>query len=136
VQRRHFAVVPPALRASLSPEAQRALVDSPYPRGFLAGSWANTFRSAYAISPEGGMTLTGSVDQRWSRGPGGPGSRTYIGAATGYTALDLPGFSRHVVAGRLAGGISDRNATTALEIGGTWHGATIRNQGCSLAWAA
>jgi WD40-like Beta Propeller Repeat len=99
--------------------ARRALVDSTYPRVFVSASWANTYRSAYAISPEGGVTLAGSVNQRWGRGVSSAPSRTYVGATTGYTSLDLPGFARHVVAVRLAGGIADRNATTALEVGGT-----------------
>lgn len=119
VQARHFAVAPPELRASLPPAAQRALADSTYPRAFVSGTWGNTYRSAYAISPEGGVTLTGSVDQRWGRGSSAASTRTYIGAATGYKSLDLPGFARHVVALRVAGGIADREATTALEVGGT-----------------
>lgn len=118
IQARHFAVDPPALRASLPPAAQRALGDSTYPRAFVSGTWANTYRSAYAISPEGGVMLTGSVDQRWGRGATAAASRTYVGAATGYKSLDLPGFARHVAALRVAGGLADRNATSTLEVGG------------------
>lgn len=99
--------------------ARRTLTDSTYPRAFVSGSWSNTYRSAYAISPEGGVTLAGRVDQRWGRGATSAPSRTYEGAVSGYKSLDLPGFARHVVAARLAGGIADRNATTALEVGGT-----------------
>jgi hypothetical protein len=100
-------------------QVRRALADSTYPRAFISGSWGNTYRSAYAISPEGGVTLAGRVDQRWSRGASSAPSRTYIGAATGYRSLDLPGFARHVVALRVAGGLADREAATALEVGGT-----------------
>jgi hypothetical protein len=112
VQARHFAALPP-------PAPPRVPADSTYPRAFISGSWGNTYRSAYAISPEGGVTLTGSVDQRWGRGASAAPTRTYIGAATGYKSLDFPGFSRHVIALRLAGGIADDEATTALEVGGT-----------------
>jgi WD40 repeat protein len=119
VQRRHFAVVPPAFRAALSPATQRALTDSAYPHAFISGSWSNAYRTAYGISPEEGVTLTASVDQRWGRGATAAASRTYVGAATGYKSLDLPGFARHVAAVRVAGGLADRNATSTLEVGGT-----------------
>jgi hypothetical protein len=118
VQRRHFAVVPPAFRSTLSPAAQRALTDSTYPRAFVGGSWANTYRTAYGISPEEGITLNGRVEQRWGRGASASASRTYVGAVTGYKSLDLPGFARHVLAVRAAGGLADRNATSTLEVGG------------------
>jgi hypothetical protein len=119
VQRRHFAVDPPEFRDGLSPAVQNALTDSTYPRAFVSASWANTYRTAYSISPEEGITLEGSVDQRWGRGVSGTASRTYVGAAAGYKSLDLPGFARHVVALRVAGGLSDRNSATTLEVGGT-----------------
>jgi hypothetical protein len=112
VQARHFVALP-------SPAPSLVPADSTYPRAFVSGTWGNTYRSAYAISPEGGVTLTGSVEQRWGRGISAAPTRTYIGAATGYKSLDLPGFARHVVALRVAGGLADREATTALEVGGT-----------------
>jgi hypothetical protein len=118
VQRRHFAVVPAELRPNLPAELQAALRDSTYPRAFLSGSWGNAYRTAYGISPEDGLTLNGSIDQRWGRGASASASRTYIGAVTGYKSLDLPGFARHVLALRVAGGLADRNATTTLEVGG------------------
>ncbi|MFN2567027.1 MAG: hypothetical protein ABR499_18675 [Gemmatimonadaceae bacterium] len=119
VQTRRFAVVPPDLRAALAPDVQRALDDSSYTRAFVSGSWGNAYRSAYSISPEDGLTVSASVDQRWARVLGGATTRTYVGAATAYKSLDLPGFARHVVAVRVAGGLADRDATTALEVGGT-----------------
>jgi hypothetical protein len=124
VQRRHFAVVPSERRATLPPDVQAALTDSTYPRAFVSGSWSNAYRTAFGISPEEGITLAGSVDQRWGRGATASASRTYIGAVTGYKSLDLPGFARHVVALRVAGGLADRNATGTLEVGGVT-GATL-----------
>jgi hypothetical protein len=119
VQRRHFAVDPPEFRASLTPPSQAALADSTYPRAFVSASWANTYRTAYGISLEDGVALNGTIDQRWGRGTSSAASRTYLGAAAGYKSLDLPGFARHVVAMRVAGGLADRNSTTTLEVGGT-----------------
>jgi hypothetical protein len=113
-----FAVDPPDARASLRPELQQALADSAYPRVFVSGSWGNPRQSAYAVSPEDGVTLAATVDQRWAGGTSGVPTRRYVGVTTGYKSLDLPGFARHVVAARLAGGIADRQATDALEVGG------------------
>lgn len=119
VQRRHFAVDPPELRAALTPASQAALTDSTYPRAFVSASWTNAYRTAYGISLEEGIVLNGTIDQRWGRGASAGASRTYIGAASGYKSLDLPGFARHVLALRVAGGLADRNSTTTLEVGGT-----------------
>jgi len=116
---RHFMTVPAGLRAALPPAAQRAIADSSFPRVFVTASWSNAYASAYAISPEGGVRLGATIDNRWARLRGGPSTRTYIGTAVGYHALDLPGFSRHVLAARVAGGLTDRNTTTSLEVGGT-----------------
>jgi hypothetical protein len=118
VQTRDFAVAPPELRAGLRDDVQRALADSTYPRVFASASWGNAYRSAYGISPEEGVTLAGSIDQRWRRGVSGRPSRTYVANATAYKSLDLPGFARHVLAARLAGGLVDRGATNTLEVGG------------------
>jgi hypothetical protein len=119
VQRRHFAVDPPEFRAALTPASQAALTDSTYPRAFISASWSNAYRTAYGISLEEGIALNGSIDQRWGRGASAAASRTYVGAAAGYKSLDLPGFARHVVAVRVAGGVADRNSTTTLDVGGT-----------------
>jgi hypothetical protein len=119
IQRRHFAVDPPEFRAALTPASQAALTDSTYPRAFVSASWSNAFRTAYGISLEEGVALNGSIDQRWGRGASSAASRTYVGAAAGYKSLDLPGFARHVLAVRIAGGLADRNSTTTLEVGGT-----------------
>jgi hypothetical protein len=119
VQARHFVTLPAELRAALPPAAQRTLSDSTFPRAFVTASWSNAAASAYAISPEIGVTLGATIEQRWARVQGGPSTRTYVAAVTGYRALDLPGFARHVVAARAAGGLADRSATTSLEVGGT-----------------
>jgi WD40-like Beta Propeller Repeat len=118
VQRRHFAIDPPEFRSALTPASQAALTDSTYPRAFIGASWTNAYRTAYGISPEEGIALEGSIDQRWGRGASSAASRTYMGSAAAYKSLDLPGFARHVVALRAAGGLADRNSTTTLEVGG------------------
>ena len=49
----------------------------------------------------------------------GTRSTSAVGTAAAFKSLDLPGFAHHVVALRAAGGLADRRAGTALEVGGT-----------------
>ncbi|MBV9880070.1 MAG: PD40 domain-containing protein [Gemmatirosa sp.] len=89
-----------------------------FPGVFVSGSWVNTRRPVRSISPEDGVSLSGSMQQRWQNGTLGPQSRRAIGAARVYKSLDLPGFAHHVVALRVAGGVADAKTATELEAGG------------------
>lgn len=115
-ERRLFATTPDSLLERINPAFTG---DTAYPRLFVSGAFGNAYRTGYGISPENGIGLTGTVLQRWAHGTSGPATRTYLGVATGYRALPLPGFANHVIATRLAGGWSDSHATRALEVGGT-----------------
>ncbi|MEO7103860.1 MAG: hypothetical protein ABI311_10820, partial [Gemmatimonadaceae bacterium] len=69
------------------------------------------------ISPEDGVTLTGSIRQRWEESSGASGrSGVMIGSA--YKSLDLPGFAHHVIAVRAAIGGADRRSPSEFEVGG------------------
>jgi hypothetical protein len=89
-----------------------------FPAVFASASWLNTRRPIRSISPEDGVALGGSVQQRWQDGRYGPQSRRAIGVARVYKSLDLPGFAHHVLALRVAGGATDERATTELSVGG------------------
>jgi hypothetical protein len=115
-ERRRFATSPDSLLPRINPAATG---DTAYPRLFVSAGWGNAYRTGYGISPENGVGLTGSVLQRWGHGTSGVATRTYLGVATGYRGLALPGFANHVLAARVAGGWSDAHATRALEVGGT-----------------
>lgn len=89
-----------------------------YPSVFLSAFFANARRPSRAVSLEDGISVTGTLRQRWLRDVGTQVTRTGIGAFRGYRSLDLPGFAHHVVALRGAVGASDRRGTSELSVGG------------------
>ena len=77
-------------------------------------------RPALSISQEDGVSLAFTVRERWRADEAsGTLSTSAVGTAAGFKSLDLPGFAHHVLALRLAGGITDRRSGTSLEVGGT-----------------
>jgi len=88
-----------------------------YPTLVAAAVFSNTQRPTLSISPEDGVTVTGSIRQRWEESSGASGrSAVMIGSA--YKSLDLPGFAHHVIAVRAAVGAADRRSPSEYEIGG------------------
>jgi hypothetical protein len=121
-ERRTFATDPASLYAQLDPSFQREYT---FPRAFVGAVWTNTQRPPLSISPEDGVTFATTVRERLrTDAPSSTASASVVGTAQGYKSLDLPGFAHHVLALRLAGGVSDRRAATALEVGGT-NGNTV-----------
>lgn len=98
-------------REALAPDSVRARVG--FPRltdrvaAVLSGGWSNTQRPSLAISPEDGVSLAASARRRWLVRGGSSRSLRLTGSASGYKALDLPGFAHHVLALRVAGGWTD-----------------------------
>ncbi len=88
-----------------------------YPTLVAAAVFSNTQRPTLSISPEDGVTVTGSVRQRWEESSGASGrSAVMIGSA--YKSLELPGFAHHVIAMRAAIGAADRRSPSEYEVGG------------------
>ena len=91
-----------------------------FPGAFISAQWSSTQRPALSISSEDGVSL--GVTGRF-RGESSAFSSTLsssvVGAVSGYKSLDLPGFAHHVVALRVAGGLSDRRSASSFTIGGT-----------------
>jgi hypothetical protein len=117
VERRDFLTDPAAFREQLDTVFQRAYT---FPRLQLGAVFSNLQRPALSISPEDGVSRATTVRERWRTDRArGTRSTSAVGIAAAYKSLDLPGFAHHVVALRAAGGIADRRAGTALEVGGT-----------------
>jgi hypothetical protein len=111
-----WATDPGPLREALQP-AFREL--SSYPSVRVAAGFGNTRRPALSISPEDGVSLSGSLRQRWLDGDVRPFTRSATGVAAAYRSLPwLPGFAHHVLAARVAGGWADDAATSEFEVGG------------------
>ena len=88
-----------------------------YPTAVAAAVFSNTQSPTLAISPEDGISITGSVRQRWEASVGAAGrSAVAIGAA--YKSFDLPGFAHHVLAVRGAVGAADGRSPSEYSIGG------------------
>ena len=89
-----------------------------YAAAVVSAGWNNAQRPSLSISPEDGMSLSGSARRRWRR-DGGEGTNTLVGAVRGYKSLNLPGFSHHALAARIAGGYMSENSTSEFGVGGT-----------------
>jgi hypothetical protein len=111
-----------AHRSTLPALVDRAdsLLGRAFPSVVLGGAWSNARRPLRSISPEDGVALSFSTQQRWQDGAGtGRGvSRRAIGVGRAYKSLDLPGFAHHVLALRVAGGAADARTTTEFTAGG------------------
>jgi hypothetical protein len=117
VERRDFRTDPGELLARVDTLYRRAFT---FPRLFLGATYGNVQRPALSISQEDGVLLATTVRERWRTDrTRGTRSTSVVGTVSAFKSLDLPGFAHHVLALRAAGGIADRRAGTALEVGGT-----------------
>jgi hypothetical protein len=121
-ERRSFATDPEPLLVQLDTTFGRSY---DFPRAFIGATWSNLQRPELSISPEDGVAIGATLRERVRADrPGTTASTSLVASASGYKSLDLPGFAHHVLALRLAGGIADRRAGTAFEVGGT-SGSTV-----------
>ena len=86
----------------------------------LVGSlgWSNARRPTLSISAEDGISASASGRQRWQRGTAGSATRSVVGVTSVYRSLDLPGFAHHVIALRVAGGLTDVRSPDRFSAGG------------------
>jgi len=116
VEQRDYATTPVPLLGALDPVFARG---TRYPSVFASGSYSNTMRAGRAISLEDGFSVSGAVQRRWREDRPDQASWRTTGVLRGYRAFDWGGFSRHAVALRASGGVTDRHAVTELSLGGT-----------------
>ena len=90
-----------------------------YPAIVAAVGWSNAQRPALSISPEDGISISMSGRARWQYGASGNSTRSGVGVSTAFKSLDLPGFAHHVLALRVAGGITDERSPDRFSAGGT-----------------
>ncbi len=88
-----------------------------YPTLVAGAVFSNTQSPTLAISPEDGITLSGSVRQRWESSTGTDG-RSAVVVGDAYKSLDLPGFAHHVIALRAAVGAADHRSPDQYSVGG------------------
>ena len=86
---------------------------------FASGSVSTARLGARGISVEEGFTLSGSTAYRWRENdPSTSGAWRSIAGVRHYLPLNLPGFSRHVIATRATLGVAQENSTTEFSVGG------------------
>ncbi|MEO7999131.1 MAG: hypothetical protein ABI852_16880, partial [Gemmatimonadaceae bacterium] len=81
-----------------------------YPSLFVSGGFSNVARGARGISGEQGISAVANVSVRQREGVANSQSWRTVAVLRGFQALPLPGFARHVIAARVAGGITDTKA--------------------------
>ncbi|MBL0170635.1 MAG: PD40 domain-containing protein [Gemmatimonadaceae bacterium] len=90
-----------------------------YPSAFASASISTARRGACGISVEEGVVASVSTNYRWrDDAPSTTGSWRHNGTLRGYLPLNLPGFSRHVLMGRVAASTIGDNSSTELSVGG------------------
>ena len=115
LETRGYATTPDTLLSRLNPLFARGRQS---PGVFVSGSWGNLMRAGRAISLEDGVNITSTVQHRWNSGNEERSTWRATGVLRGYKAVDWGGFSRHAFAARVSGGVTDRNASSELSIGG------------------
>jgi hypothetical protein len=90
-----------------------------YPALIASAGWSNAQRPALSISPEDGISLHVNGRQRWQGGTSGGSTRSVVGVTSAYKSLDFRGFAHHVLALRVASGITDDKSPTLYSAGGT-----------------
>ncbi len=91
---------------------------SSFPSLFTTATWTNAESPALSISPENGLTLTGTGRVRWQQAATERTEQSFVGVASAYRALDLPGFAHHVIAARAAVGLENAGAISTFTAGG------------------
>lgn len=121
IERIGYSTSPDTLFAYLNPFYQTART---FPGLIASFGWSNAQRPWLSISPEDGLSASFSARQRWRAGTSGASTRSLVGVTSLYKSLDLPGPAHHVIAARLAGGITDDASPTLFSAGGL-SGATL-----------
>ena len=118
IEQRSYVTEPGELLASV--DSGGFFRTAVFPRLTLAASYARYDIPPYAISPEDGFAVALTVRERLKsefNGTGGP-STSVVSTLALFKSLDLPGYSHHVLAGRLSGGWADTKTNAHFEVGG------------------
>ena len=89
-----------------------------YPTLFVSGSIGNLARGARGFSVEQGVAVSGSVSVRKRAGMANSDSWRSVAVLRAFQPLPLPGYARHVLAMRVAGGVTDMRSPSEFSVGG------------------
>jgi hypothetical protein len=116
-ERRDFRANPD----SLAPRIEPPLPTTPfhYPSLLVSAAWSNARRSALAIGPEDGLSLTATARRRWrTDNPDATLAHSVITTARAYKSLPFPGHARHAIGVRATGGWAEPTTGSPFVLGG------------------
>jgi len=90
-----------------------------YPSLFAASTVSTTRRALRSVNVEEGIVFTTNTAYRWREDAPSLGSWRGTATLRGYLPLPLPGYARHVLAGRLIAGLADTKTASEFSVGGT-----------------
>ncbi|MEP6834472.1 MAG: hypothetical protein ABJB74_13845, partial [Gemmatimonas sp.] len=114
-ERRHYTS---EVDSVLGPPGSALRTGTRYPSLFVSGSIGNSARGARGFSAEQGVAASGAVSVRKRDGLANSESWRGVGVLRAFQALPLPGYARHVLALRVAGGLTDKQASSEFNVGG------------------
>ena len=114
-ERRHFSS---ETNAALGAPGSVLRTGTRYPTVFVSGSIGNLARGARGFSIEQGVAASASVSVRKRVGLADSESWRTVGVVRAFQPLPLPGYARHVLAMRVAGGMTDTRAPSEFSVGG------------------
>jgi len=89
-----------------------------FPSVFTTFGWTNARNPDLSISPEDGLSVSGTGRVRWQQAATTTTERSVVGVVDAYKALDLPGFAHHVIAAQVAVGLENAGAISTFTAGG------------------
>ena len=102
----------------LGPPGSLLRTGTRYPSVLMSAGLSTLRRAGRSIAYEEGFTLGSTATYRWRQDAPSLGSWRTITTARGYIPLDLPGYARHVLSARVAGGFADTRTATEFSVGG------------------
>jgi hypothetical protein len=90
-----------------------------YPSYFVSAGFTNARQPALALGPEDGVSVAGTVRQRWrSDVPDATRATSFVGVLTLYKGVDLGGPIHHLLTARVAAATQDATSATEFTAGG------------------
>lgn len=99
---------------------------------FASGSIGNLARGARGFSVEQGVAASATVSVRKREGVANSESWRTVGVLRAFQPLPFPGYARHVLALRAAGGVTDTRAPSEFSVGGVSGAISDLVQGISF----
>jgi hypothetical protein len=117
-ERHDYVALPDSLMKGINGNGD--FVGANFPGVLVSSTYAAYQTAPFSISPEDGGTIAVTARERTRSGfsAGGGPSTSIVGAASTFTAFNLPGYAHHVLALRGSAGWADTRAAGYFDVGG------------------